>query len=272
MSRLRQTKIAAPSSPPANTEELYYASAGAGFNSPAELQSIDESGNIAVLATYGVTSYKFVKRTVLTAASGTHTPQNGTRLMMVQCWGGGGGGGGGATSSTQVSVGGGGGAGSWAFKAVTGSGIKATSYVVGAGGTASGVGATGNNGNDTTWDTSVVVGKAGTGGSVLAAGSTVVAQVGGAGGIAGTGDATAVGGVGDSGMRFGTTQGFGGNGGIAPFLGVNGGAGAASVVGGSAGGNAAANTAAGGGGSATSSTNVAGSAGGSGLIVVDEFA
>jgi hypothetical protein len=50
MSRVRQTKISTPSNPPTNTEELDYASAGAGFNSPAELQSVDESGNIAVLA------------------------------------------------------------------------------------------------------------------------------------------------------------------------------------------------------------------------------
>lgn len=272
MSRIRQTRIATPSNPPVNTAEIYYANAGAGFNSPAECQAIDESGNVAVLATFAVPSYRFIKRTILTAASGTHTPQNGTRLMVVQCWGGGGGGGGAATSSTQVSVGGGGGGGSWAMKALTGAAIKATAFVVGAGGTASGAGATGNNGSDTTWDTNVVVGKGGTGGSVLAAGTTVVSQVSGAGGVAGTGDATMVGGVGDSGMRFSTTLGFAGNGGMGPFLGINGASGAVSSVGGALGVNAPNNSAAGGGGSGTASTAAAGTVGGSGLIVVDEYA
>lgn len=273
MSRLRQTKISTPSNPPASTEEVYYATAGPGYNAPATLCSVDESGNIGVLATYGVTSYHFMKRTIYTTGASNHTPQNGCRMMLVQCVGAGGQGGGAATSSTQVSVGGGGGGGGWAQKAVTGSGIKITAYSVGAVGSAAGAGLTGVNGSDSTWDTTVVVGKGGAGGPVLAAGTTIVQQVGGAGGVAGTGDNTIAGSAGGTAMRFSTTQGFGGDGGSAAMIGVSGGAGSASPAGGVAGGAAAAASyGAGGGGAGTNSTAAAGGAGIGGIIIVDEFA
>src|SRR5712671_4613025 len=178
MSRLRQTKISTPSNPPTNTEELHYNSAGPGYNTPPALCAVDESGNVAMLGHFAVTDYRFVKRTVYTSGAANHTPQNGTRMMLVQCIGGGGQGGGAATSSSTASVGGGGGGGGWAQKAITGAGIKVTAYAVGAGGSGGAAGATGGNGADSTWDTTVVVGKGGSGGPVLAAGSTVADQIG----------------------------------------------------------------------------------------------
>src|SRR4051812_14016429 len=109
MSRLRQTKIAAPTTPPASTEELYYDTAGPGYNTPSALCSKDENGVIGMLCHYTVLDYRFLKRTVYTAtASSPWVPQNGCRLAIVTLVGGGGQGGGSATSSTQVSVGGGG--------------------------------------------------------------------------------------------------------------------------------------------------------------------
>ena len=111
MSRVRFTKISSPSNPPANTMEVYYDTAGPGYNTPAAVAARDESGNIANLGNFGVLSYRFLKKTLVTASgAGTWTPQNGCRLAVVTCVGGGGAGGGAATSSTQVSVGGGGGA------------------------------------------------------------------------------------------------------------------------------------------------------------------
>lgn len=276
MSRLRQTKIATPSNPPTNTEELYYDTAGPGFNTPVALCSRDESGNIAMLAHYAVLDYRFIKVTVVTASgAGTWTPANGCRLAFVECVGAGGQGGGAATSSTQVSVGGGGGGGAYAAKTLTGSGIKSTSYTNGAKGSGAAAGATGTVGADTTWDTTVIVAKGGAGGPVMAAGTTVIDQIGGAGGAAAscTGDIKLDGSAGQTAMRFSTTTGYGGDGGAAAVVGVSGGQGRASASGGAAGGASAAGAyGSGGGGAGTSSTSAAGGAGMDGLIRIWEYA
>lgn len=276
MSRLRQTKIATPSNPPMNTEELHYNTAGPGYNTPPALMSIDESGNLLMVGHYAVLDYRFLKVSVATVSgAGTWTPANGCRLAFVECWGGGASGGGAATSSTQVSVGGGGGGGAYAAKTLTGAGIKSTSYSVGALGAAQGAGLAGQAGGDTTWDTSVIVAKGGAAGPVLAAGTTIVNQVGGAGGASGscTGDIIVAGGAGATAMRFGTTQGFGGDGGCAAILGVPGGAGGCSPAGGQAGAAPAAGSyGSGGGGAGTNATAAAGGAGIAGYIRIWEYA
>lgn len=275
MSRVRQTKISTPSNPPTNTEELYYASAGPGYNTPPALVTIDESGNITPIAHYAVTDYNFLKVSVnATAGAATWTPANGCRMAFVELWGAGGQGGGAATSSTQVSVGSGGGAGAYAAKTLTGASIKSTSYTVGTKGSGAGAGATGNNGTNTTWDTNVIIAAFGTGGAVMAAGTTVIQQLGGVGGAASgcTGDIKLDGAVGGTALRFGTTTGYGGAGGQPPFL-ISGAGESISLVGGQAG--AAASTVSpgsGGGGAGTSSTAAAGGAGMDGMVRIWEYA
>ena len=277
MSRVRFTKIATPSNPPANTAEVYYDTAGTGYNTPAMIGARDESGNLANLANFGVLSYRFLKKTMVTASgAGTWTPQNGCRLAVVTCVGGGAGGGGAATSSTQVSVGGGGGAGAISISTLTGAAIKSTSFSVGALGAGGANGATGTAGTDTTWDTTVIVAKGGSGGTCLAAGTTLIHVVGGVGGLASasTGDIKINGGNGGSGMRFGTTQGFGGDGAGSPIGGNGvGGGGGSTPAGGDAGLAATAGQwGAGGGGGGTNGTQCVGGAGIAGCIIIDEYA
>jgi hypothetical protein len=273
MSRLRLAKIVDPSSPPASALELYYDTAGTGYNTPASLAAIDESGNLAMLAHFAVLDYRLLKVTTLTG-SGTWTPTNGCRAIYVELVGAGGQGGGSATSSTQVSVGGGGGGGAYAASWITG--IAATvSYVCGAGGSGAGAGAIGTVGADTTWGATTVVAKGGAGGPVMAAGITLAAQVGGAGGAAAscTGDLKVSGSIGDKGIRLSTTQGWSGDGGAAAYMGTVGANGVVAAAGGTVG-TAAAATAYGSGGSggATTSTASAGGAGAPGIIRVWEFA
>lgn len=268
----RLTKRTAPSNPPANAIRVFFNSAGPGFNTPVSLSALDESGNQVMLGHPLVLDYRLLKVSVFTA-SATWTPTNGCRAAYVELIGGGGQGGGAATSSTQVSVGGGGGGGAYAASWITG--VSATvAYVVGAGGSGAATGATGTVGADTTWAATVIVAKGGSGGTVMAAGTTLAAQVGGAGGAAGscTGDLKVTGSIGDKGIRLSTTQGWGGDGGAAAFLGVVGANGVVAIAGGT--GTAAAATAygSGGGGAATISTIAAGGAGAGGLVRVWEFA
>src|SRR5438105_1139097 len=207
MSRLRQTKIAQPSNPPTNTEELFYMTSGPGYASPPALMSVDESGNLAALAHFAVLDYRLIKVTAITVTgTSTYTPSNGTRAIFVECVGGGGQGGGAATSSTQVSVGSGGGAGAYSAKWITG--VNATySVTVGVGGTTGGAGATGQNGADTTFGSGpLVTAKGGTGGVAMAAGTTLITQDGTAGGAeaSGVGDILVGGGDGSGAVRIGS--------------------------------------------------------------------
>lgn len=271
MSRVRQTKIAAPSSPPASTEELYYDTAGPGYLTPAALCSKDENGVIAMLAHFTILDYRLLKVTVITA-SGTWTPTAGCRAAYVECIGGGGQGGGAATSSTQVSVGSGGGAGAYAASWITG--VTATvSVTVGAGGSSGGAGAVGTVGSDTIWGSNVIVAKGGSGGTVMAAGTTLITADGVAGGLEAscTGDLKCGGGdgAGPSRLGSGANQGIGGNGGNSAM--GNGGFGRTAATGGLAG-TAGHTYGGGGGGAGTQSTAAAGGAGATGVIRVHEFA
>ena len=277
MSRVRFTKIATPVNPPPNTAEVYFDTAGPGYNTPVALAARDENGNIANLGNFLVLSYRFLKRTMFTT-SATWTPANGCRLAIVTLIGGGGGGGAAGTCSTQVSCGGGGGAGGVSISTLITTAIKATAFIVGAlgaGGTSGNPGTLGTAGGDTTWDTTVIVAKGGSGGAYLPAGTASINIAGGAGGLAsaGTGDIKISGGNGHTGQRFNTVLGFGGDGAGSPLNGGAGGAGGGCPTAGIAGAAPVAGQyGAGGGGGCTSTTTVVGGAGIAGCIIVDEYA
>lgn len=269
-------KGATPASPGANYVSLVYETAGTGYNTPAMLGALDESGNHAALGHFAVLSYRLIKvpTPIIATGAGTWTPSNGCRAAYVEMWGGGGQGGGCATSSSTCSVGGGGGGGAYAASWITG--VSATvSYSVGAGGSGAAAGATGNNGGNTTWATTVIVAAGGTGGPVLAAGSSVLVQAGGAGGAAAscTGDLKISGSQGGKGTRDSAAIGFSGDGGAAAFIGACGALGTGVVAGGTVG-AAAGSTfyGCGGAGAATTTTQQAGGAGAGGLLRIWEFA
>lgn len=273
-SEVQLTKQATAGSPGANVVSLQYVSDGPGYSAPPVLVAKDESGNVAILGAMTTLSYRVIKRTtVIATGAGTWTPSAGCRAAYVELWGGGGQGGGAATSSSTCSVGGGGGGGAYAASLITG--VSGTvSYSVGAGGSGGAAGATGNNGGDTTWNTTTIVAKGGSGGAVLAAGTSVLVQAGGAGGAAGscTGDLKIDGSKGGKGTRDSGAIGFSGDGGAAAFLGVVGALGTGVVAGGTAG-AAASSTAygSGGGGAATTTTQQAGGNGAGGMIRIWEL-
>lgn len=275
MSRLRLAKVADPANPPASTLEIYYDTAGPGVGTPVSLNAIDESGNLAVLAHFGVLDYRLLKVSTFVATNAAYTPANGARALLVECWGGGGQGGGAATSSATASVGGGGGGGAYAVSWLTTIPATPINVTIGAGGSGGAAGAAGGNGGNTTFNSTTVVAAGGGGGGVLAAAATFLQQNGGAGGAAAssTGDLKIAGALGDRGIRLSGTQGWSGDGGGGALLGIDGANGVICVTGGQAG-TAALATAygAGGGGAATLTTAVAGGAGAGGMCRVWEFA
>ncbi len=226
MSRLREAKIATPANPPAGTEEMFYASAGPGVGTPVALMSIDESGNLAMLAHYGILDYRLIK--VVDVTSSPYVPSNGARALYVECVGAGGGGGGCATAATNAAAAGGGGSGAYSAAWLIGAAVKASFTVaVGALGTGGTAGANnGTAGGDTTFDSpSVCTAKGGSGGiaDTVAAGPRI-GGLGGAGGLAasGVGDLKCSGNPGDEGMALAAAQAASGQGGPAagPFGGA----------------------------------------------------
>lgn len=272
MSRLRLNKVADPSSPAANKAELYYDTAGPGYNTPPSIAAIDESGNLAMLGHFAVLDYRLLKVTLLTAASGTWTPTNGCRAVYVECCAGGGQGGGGPTG-TGSAMGGGGGAGAYAASWITG--ITATKpYTCGAGGSTTVAGnSTGQAGADTTWDTSVVVAKGGAGGLGHAISTSIlVGGLGGAGGVAAscTGDLKIDGAPGGTGTIYSTAAGGVSGQGAPGFLG--GGGGIAKIVHGDGNNGVAFGSGGSGGCTFNSAGATKGGNGGNGCIRVWEFA
>lgn len=272
MSRVRLTKIAAPASPPASTLEVYYDTAGPGYNTPAAATMKDENGVIALVAHFTALDYRLLKVSMLTVSgAGTWTPTNGCRAAYVEAVGGGGGGGGCLSAITNAAAAGGGGGGSYSAKWLTG--ITTTkAYVIGAGGAGGVAGANnGTVGSDTTFNVTDCVGKGGSGGlsSTVTTAGPLLGGNGGAGGVSGTGDYVAPGASGTYGLILTAALAQSGNGG-GGFIG--------SVVLGvraqSAGTNAVANTGAGGSGACILSggASVAGGNGGNGFIRVWEFA
>lgn len=123
-----------------------------------------------------------------TPGNGSWVKPAGVTSVQVECWGGGGAGGGAAASK---SAGAGGASGQYAKKIITyGSAEQTISYTVGASTTGTtGAGATGN---DTTWNTNVVVAKGGAGGLAgvgsSSTGDTLGSSVGGIGDLVITGE------------------------------------------------------------------------------------
>lgn len=208
---------------------------------------------------------RWIKRTIYTTGSGTHTPDAACVTMDVHALGAGGGGAGASSGAAASSSGGGGCSGGYSRKRITVSGTY--SYAVGAAASAASAGSNGTAGGDTTFGS--LTAKGGNGGTAMASGSTVLRQAGGAA-TSGTtgGDINIEGGPGEAGKRNSATVHDGGNGADAPMgLGLGG------VGGFSANGGNATGYGAGGGGA-----DIAGAAGSKtggvatgGLIIVDEY-
>lgn len=261
------TKKATPAAPAANKGKLFMSSTA----SPAALVFQDELGNLAVLGTPSLASYRLIKVTKINQGTVSYTPTTGARALFVRCIGAGGQGGGATTGVTNSAVGGGGGGGGisqlWTMI------IKAFTVQVGLKGSGAAAGANGNAGTDTTFDSpSICTAKGGAGGiqeTVLL--GPAVGGAGGAGGVAGSGvgDVVIGGAAGDTGVVLAAAQAISGGGGDG-YLG--GGAGQGIKAQGA--GNAASGFGAGGGGACILSggASVAGGAGSDGLIEVWEFA
>lgn len=210
--------------------------------------------------------------TVSVTASGAGSwtaPRNVISPITVECWGGGASGG----AGTGNPAGGGGGAGGqYAIKSVSVTPGTTYNYSVAAT-KANNTGAAGSAGNDTTWDTNVVVAKGGANGGGLAS-TASSSGTGGAGSTTGgVGDTVRAGGNGAAGITTGTG---GGGGGGAGSMGTGGnattstggsagsGTGGGAGSNGSSGANAGAGTQAGGGGGGGGATNATDRQGGSG--------
>lgn len=279
---LRLTKVAAPSSPAANTCDFYY------DTTLAKLSAIDESGNVAQIAGFATKDFRLIRILNYTSGNNTYTATTGTKAIFVECWGGGGGGcsvaNGANASNAACSVGGGG--GSYAAAWLTGTLPSAgTTYDANVGAAATGGAAGANNGtagNDTTFrettgPTNKCIGKGG--GAGLTANATassttaIFSGIGGVGGIAGTGDLTIVGEASNAAIRLSGTMASGSQGGAAPRGGSGGLPGqivAASTA--QVGSNGVAPGGGGGGMAVNNATSLAGGNGAAGAIRIWEFA
>ena len=213
--------------------------------------------------------------TLYASGSGNHTWQKWTRRAVVEMVGGGGAGGGApATAAGQCSVGQGGGAGAFIrhlHSFTSDQSASTVAYAVGAGGSAGAAGSPGNAGSNTTWALGTLTAGGGGGGGSNGPG-TFAQGNGGSGGTPTNGNVLSQ--VGANGGPCHASQaasvqlsGWGGNG---PW----GGGGALSVGANAAGNAGTANTGGGGSGAnnGASQSARAGAAGGSGLIIVWEYA
>lgn len=206
-------------------------------------------------------------------ASGTYTPSPGANIAIVRAIGGGGGGGGSAaTGAGTVSVSGGGNSGAFAEIIIT-SGLTSTAVTIGAGGAGSS-GAAGADGGTTSFGT-ILVCPGGKGSSVggpsappfFGTSSTTIVSPSGTGTFSYSGPSV----QGESGvtMAAGAFASLSGHGAPSPY-----GAGGTNVFASGGGGSATANTGAGGGGALSGNSQPAfsGGSGGSGLLIVYEYA
>lgn len=183
-------------------------------------------------------------------SSATYATPAGCVRIRIRCWGGGGAGGGGSTT-----IGAGGGAQGGYVEHIINSPASTYTYTIGAGGTGNSAAAGGNGGNTTFSGGSLIAGG-GTGGSSVSGGPSIAV----AGGTASGGNVNNIpGAVGNPGL-IGTYNYPGAGGGQGAGLGVASGTGNAGT----------ANTG-GGGGCGGYNANTVGGAGGSGLIIVEEF-
>ena len=125
--------------------------------------------------------------TILLASGTSYTPTTGTNKIMIELWGAGGAGGG-VDGGATGAIAGGGGSGGYARYYMTGVGSGPYTYSIGAGG-AGVVGAAGNAGGNTTFNTGTVTITAygGQGGGSVPGGPAVKFAFGGAGGVISTG-------------------------------------------------------------------------------------
>lgn len=210
---------------------------------------------------------RLVSKQILTSGTGaTYTATAGTTSILVECLGGGGGGGGSLGGGSTYAAAGGGGAGGYSRFWIASSSATYT-YTVGGGG-AGGVagnnaGTTGTTSSFSTISAAGGVGGAGSGGVSVAASALAI---GGNGGAGASGTVNAHGGAGTYGISAlgNTISGNGGN----SYLG----SGAIGIVSAAAGNNANANSGAGGSGAVSTTASKAGGNGGSGVIIVWEFA
>jgi hypothetical protein len=222
------------------------------------------------------TNITFTEQLITTTGAGTWTKPAGVTEVIVECWGGGGAGGG-VTSNPAAGAGGGGGQYSRKYIQYTSPSVGVPYSVA-----ASRAGGQGNGtvGNDTTWNTNIVIAKGGTGGTADAVDATGVP--GGIGSQAGSiGDVIYFGGdAGEGSVNSNIpTSGTGGGGAGSSVQGAGGfisppgagtqlgGNGGLFIEGGSANGNPGSNYGGGGGGAVTNaSTNRSGGTGAQGLI------
>ncbi len=217
---------------------------------------------------------RVITQRITASGAGTYTPTTGMVYVHIRAQAAGAGGGGAETTTAgNISAGGAGGGGEYIEAIFTAAQIGASkAYSVGAKGTGGTAGANnGNDGGNTTFNTTFIIAVGGSHGNGGASTSGAVSQfltdpgIGGTGGSVATGTLIRqiAGGIGNVAVGQ-TTQSRGGKGGSSGCGGSGGATGAAS-----AGGNAAANSGAGGGGAATQATTQA--AGGDGADGFLEF-
>lgn len=146
-----------------NSEPFYIVSLSGSLSDDIVTNFISGEVLLAVTNTFitaSETGSLFTEELITTTGTGTWTKPSGVTEVIVECWGGGGAGGG---ATLADSAGGGGAGGQYARKLIIySSSSQNISYNIGTGGTG-GTGV-GGSGNDTTWDTNVVVAKGGEGG------------------------------------------------------------------------------------------------------------
>ena len=255
------------------TTSLWHAPLLAGehveYNDSAGWRQFDVNG--AMKMNQSASSGSWVKRTMVTAAgTGTLTTSSTTTKAAVRMVAGGGQGGGVSTAATAGAGGGGGAAGGYAERIFTVTPNTGYVYVIGAGGSTSTGGLTGQIGGNTTFTVgaTVVTAVGGPGGIGTAATAGTAVTLGGApSAISTNGDINASGEAGWPGMHWGQAPSVSGKGGYGPF-----GAGGNSNTAQSTGAAGTGNGSGGAGGNVVSGGAVApGGAGTAGAIVVDEY-
>jgi hypothetical protein len=255
------------------TASLWHASLGAGehveYHDSSGWSQFDSAG--AKKTNQTPSAGAWVKRTTVTAAgTGTLTTGSTTTKACVRMVAGGGQGGGVSTAATAGAGGGGGAAGGYAEKMFTVTPNTGYVYIIGAGGSTSTGGLTGQIGGNTSFavGATTVTAVGGPGGIGTAATAGTAVTLGGApSAISTNGDINSAGEAGWPGMHWGQTPSVSGKGGSGPF-----GAGGNSNTAQSTGAAGTGNGSGGAGGNVVSGGAVApGGAGTAGAIVVDEY-
>jgi hypothetical protein len=222
MSRIRLSKIATPTNPPASALEVFYNTA------TSKLSAVDENGNVISLGGFTGTTNDFrLIRVYMPPATGSYTPTTGTRAIYFEGVGAGGGGGGVSGAASNAAAGGGGAGGGYSAAWITT--LNAPyAITIGGGGPGGVAGANYGTAGGQTWilDASsnyVICAYSGQGGYGMPAGTTVGSAYGGSPGWAlshaAVGDMISYGSGGAMGFRVSGTLAIAGIGGAACFPG-----------------------------------------------------